>query len=78
MKKKMDIIKIQVPLYAEDEDGECEGEALMYNESGSVHYLSPMTPLLKEVMGDEPKKYFYFKVENKMILLDKEAPWQDW
>lgn len=74
MKTKRKIVKVQIPLLTFGG----EGEALFYNEDQSVHCMFPVTEELLEWMEGEPKKFFYFHISKKHIVLDEEAPWQDW
>ena len=74
MKSQLNIVKVQVPLFSSKE----QQQALIYNENHVVDILTPVENVL-DIMGGEPKKYFYFKrkKDGEVILLG-EAPWQEW
>lgn len=68
------IVKVQVPLaYSHD------AEVLVYNEDRSIQQQFPYSEDLAEIMGEEPKKYFYAHTGlDGYLHLDEEAPAQDW
>lgn len=71
-KEKYEIFKLQVPLSGDP-------QALVYNKTRSSRGLIPITDEVKEVMGDEFKKFIFGKrLESGVIEIHGVAPWQEW
>jgi hypothetical protein len=69
------IVKVQMPI-ASNHD---EPEVMVYNEDRSVMQQFPLSDDLREIMGEELKKYFYAHTGMDGFLhLDGEAPAQEW
>lgn len=69
------IVKVQTPLVTT----EPEPRALVYNEDRSYEGWIQLTVDLLELMGPEPKKFFYASVDEDGILtIAGNAPWQTW
>lgn len=78
MKKKI-IVKVQIPLFSSD------GSAgvLVYNKDQNflqeLHIGSKRErDKLLRVLDDEPKGYFYARVEGAALILTDRAPDQNW
>src|SRR3954447_3877450 len=74
MSKRM-IVKVQVPLVASDPDA----GVLVYNKDRSVMSELPLRSErerdeLLDMLGDEPKGYFYAKFDGKGLILIGKAP----
>lgn len=69
------IVKVQVSVGGKE-------AALIYNEDRSIAYetYDPMqVKALRLRLDNEPKKYFYYKVgKGDQLILEDEAPWQEW
>jgi hypothetical protein len=68
------IVKIQLPIEANVEDP----EALVYDEKHEVDTFMPITKELLRRMGGNIKKFFYAHLEDEEIIIDQDAPFQDW
>jgi hypothetical protein len=78
MKKKI-IVKVQVPLFSSDPDA----GVLVYDKDRSFTTELPIRSRrerdeILDILGDEPKGYFYAKVDGKGLILTGKAPYQDW
>jgi len=74
MKKKLFIVKVQLPLRT----NEPEPKALFYDETRDIWSFLPIDKPLKKAMGGADKKFFYATMKGAIIHLEEEAPWQDW
>jgi hypothetical protein len=67
------IVKVQVSLTTN------ATVVLIYNEDRSVTYQGDVTPDILDVMGGEPKRYFFAVMNDDMTIgLEDPAPEQDW
>lgn len=67
-----DIFKVQVPLAGN------EPSALVYNRDRSTQLMLPITPALMDFMAGAPKKFVYARIVDENLVIDLEAPWQEW
>lgn len=68
------IIKIQLPLSSNTD----EPEALVYDEKHEIDTFMPISKELLKRMGGNIKKFFYAHLEDEEVIIDKDAPWQEW
>ena len=68
------IVKVQRSIVTSDDQAQC----LVYNEDQSVLYQMPMTLELFDMFGDELKMYCYAELVDSIIVLEGEAPEQEW
>jgi len=72
MRKKKFIVKVQLAIMGDD-------DVLIYNEDKTVMEQFPRPRGLKTMMKGKIKQFFYaYTDKNKMLVLDRLAPWQDW
>ena len=67
------IVKVQVPM-----DTNMEPLALVYNKDRSLEWMLPIEDDLRKAMDGGYKQYWFAHLEDKVIILDRVAPWQDW
>ena len=67
------IVKVQLSIIP-------RGSVLVYGEDHEILYGGRATKdIIKLIDPDEMKGYFYAHTnKNKMLEIDKPAPWQDW
>ena len=68
------IFKVQISLTSSDK----KMHMLVYDKIKNYMYQAPVTPDVKQVMGNRIKAYFYGTIVNSKIQLGEEAPAQDW
>jgi hypothetical protein len=68
------ICKIQVSVYTSED---CT-QVLAYNEDRSIQGQFDATPDLIEAMKGRYKAFFYCRLRDSQLAIDREAPWQDW
>lgn len=51
--------------------------ALIYDRSREVYQTVPVNQVTKK-MGGKVKLFFHARINEGRIVLEKEAPWQDW
>ena len=53
---------------------------LVYNRERTIMQQFPQTPEVMKAMNGDLKKFFYYHLdpETKKLILDEEAPWQQW
>jgi hypothetical protein len=54
------------------------GRVLVYNCDRRYLWQGQIDPRVDKWMGDKQKAYAYAHIENSEIVIDHEAPWQDW
>lgn len=69
--RKIMIVKVQWPLSGET-------NVLVYNEARTIMQIVPCTEELWDTLKGKPKMFFHAHIENKMLVLDEPAHWQDW
>lgn len=75
MKSKLEIWKLQRPLFASGG----VGEVMAYTEGKKNLALIPLPPeMVEEVFGDEPKVYVWAKVVKGNLSVDSYAEEQAW
>lgn len=67
------IVKVQTPLF---QSGGA-GLALVYDQKRKHMKQFPVEQVQAKMQG-EAKKFFYGKIYTDKVVLDKEAPYQDW
>ncbi len=72
------IVKVQLPLMSNSK----EAMALVYDEGKKFQCFVAVTQDIIDVMGGNPKAFFHAHTEgegkDKIVILDKIAPWQKW
>lgn len=68
------IVKIQLSQFTTGESR----RMLMYDRSRMVQHEAEATPEIIELLGDRPKAYFHAEVIGGELMIDEEAPKQDW
>jgi hypothetical protein len=53
-------------------------QALAYNEAGSVYGQFDASTDLIGLMDGRPKAFFFCRLKDSQLVIDREAPWQDW
>ena len=71
---KQIIVKVQLPLMTTSKQAIC----LVYDEEKTFIDELPEPKGLRKWMRGEHKKFFYAHIQDRMIVLDKSAPWQSW
>lgn len=64
------IVKVQRPLFTTSN----VEEVLIYNADRSVEALIDMDETLRERMGDSFKEYFYYTIQDSILILGKKVP----
>ena len=54
------------------------GNVFIYNEDRSRWWMGRMDPQLDRWLGGRQKAFAHAAVKGKQIVIDREAPWQDW
>ncbi len=74
------IVKVQLPLEQINYTG--NSMALVYDESRKFQCFVPVTKDIVDAMDGDPKAFFHAHTEgegkNKIVVIDKIAPWQKW
>lgn len=73
MSKKI-IVKMQISVST----SEGAQQVLVYDETRKFMHQDDVDEQVREVMGDDLKKFFYATIENKNFVLHGPAPWQSW
>lgn len=68
------IVKVQFSIVTNASDR----QVLVYDRSRKTVYEGSATPEIGKVMRGSLKKYFFAHMEGTEIVLDEEAPAQDW
>jgi len=74
-KPNMFIVKVQKPIYPPDSNG-----YLVYNKSKNISFQGDIPQAIKTIIDyeDEPKMYFYARLQGTLIAFHSVAPYQDW
>lgn len=75
--KKQYVVKVQLPIMGD------MSQILIYTQDRKIEQMFPAKgELLKDLQGmmeGEPKAFFYAHTdENKFLVIDDPAPWQNW
>ncbi len=69
------IVKVQIDLFNSDK----KRHVLIYSENREVFYQAPASSTILKRMQKAPKKYFYYQMNSKgVLLIGDEAPEQEW
>lgn len=76
---KNHLLKVQTSLFSSDGIG----SVMVYNEDKSIigefNLTSDLTKEITKKLNGKPKSFWFGHIDkNKMLVLDKEAPWQNW
>ena len=69
---KKKIVKVQVSINGNRKT------VLVYDEDKTFVDEFPATKEIIKAVGREMKKFFYYHIDSGFVILDGEAPWQNW
>jgi hypothetical protein len=76
MRRDLFIVKVQRPV--ETSDPADMNTALVYNRDHTVDVMMPMDPAVVLAMAGEYKQFWYAYMEDAILRLHTQAPWQEW
>jgi hypothetical protein len=54
------------------------GLVLMYTRRMRAKWMGPIAPDVDRWMGKRQKTFAHAHIEGTLVVIDKQAPWQDW
>jgi hypothetical protein len=72
---KKEIFKVQLSLFT----NLSQKHVLVYNKDRTKQHEGPVDNVIKSLLGEKFKSFWYGHINKKrQIILDAEAPWQEW
>ena len=68
------ILKLQRSLFSSDK----QVSVLIYSKKRKILYMGPLTKEIRKFMGNEYKIFVFAHLQGTEVVIDAEAPWQDW